>query len=350
MGRNKLKLVITAAEQEELRAALKTTTEVRLRDRIHAVQLATTGCHTHEEIASLIGRARSGIQQWINHYQAGGLARLLARKKPPGKASPIAGAEVQAQLRAGLLKGQWRTAGQMAAWLAATHGIKRAAQSMYYWLGKVGGTLQVPRPAHDKGDPAQRAEFREHLVEKLVGLDVPAGRRVKVWVADECRIGLHTFTRRCWGLRGHRVVVPRQHVYQWGYVYGAAEVTGTGVEFQLLPTVSLNLAAGFLAQIAASDPGAEHVVIWDNAGFHPVAGDEEVPSRVHLLPLPPYSPELNPVEGLWDQMKDVLCNRLFRTMEDLEAAVTEALRPFWKIPEKVESLVFEWMRVEVNAI
>lgn len=348
MGRHKLKLVITAAQQEELRGAFKTSTDLRDRDRLQAVQLATTGRHTHEEIAVLVGRARSTIQVWIDRYEARGLGGLLARKKAPGQKSPLQDPALQAQLQAELKKGTWRTAGQLAAWLQQTHGIVRAAKSMYYWLGKVGGALQVPRPAHVKQDPAARAEFRAHLLEKLQALPVPTGRPVKVWMADECRVGLHTFTRRCWGLRGHRVVVPRQHCYEWEYVYGAVEVVAGQSQFRLMPSVNLNFSGGFLEQIAASDPHAEHIVIWDQAGFHP-RPEAPLPPRIHLLPLPPYSPELNPVEGLWDQLKDTLGNRLFATLEALQAAVTEALRPFWESRDKVLSLVFGWVRDQANA-
>jgi transposase len=248
-----------------------------------------------------------------------------------------------------LKAGQWRTAGQLAAWLAQHHGIKRVAGSMYYWLGKVGGALKVPRPAHMKQDPAARAEFKAHLLEKLQGLDLPRGRPVKVWVADECRVGLHTFTRRCWSLRGHRGVVPRQHCYEWEYVYGALEVVEGGSQFQFMPSVNLGFSRGFLEQIAQSDPTAEHVVIWDQAGFHPTDEDRMRPEHIHLLPLPPYSPELNPVEGLWDQVKDVLCNRLFPTFDELEAALTGTLRPFWENTQRVLSLVFGWLHDQANA-
>jgi transposase len=81
-------------------------------------------------------------------------------------------------------------------------------------------------------------------------------------------------------------------------------------QFQFMPTVSLDLSGGFLEQIARSTPAAEHVVIWDGAGFHPTSAATSLTARIHLLPLPPYSPELNPVEGLWDQMKDCLSNRV----------------------------------------
>jgi len=349
MGRHKLKLVVSAAQQEELGRALKERTDLRERDRIQTVRLATTGRHTHEEIAALVGRARSTVQEWIDRYEAGALAGLLDRKKAPGRKSELQAPRIQAQIQEGLKTGRWRTAGQMAAWLAQSHGIQRVAGSMYYWLGKVGGALKVPRPAHVKQDPAARAEFRAHLLEKLQELDLPAGRPVKVRVADECRVGLHTLTRRCWTLRGHRVVVPRQHCYEREYVYGALEVVEGGSQFQFMPSVNLGFSRGFLEQIAQSDPTAEHVVIWDQAGFHPADEDQELPARIHLLPLPPYSPELNPVEGLWDQVKDVLCNRCFPTFDELEAALTAALRPFWENTQRVLSLVFGWLHAQANS-
>jgi len=346
MGRPKLKLVIGAAQREELRDARKANTDSRQRDRVQAIQLASTGRHTHAEIAHLLGRARSTIQLWLDQYAAGGLARLLERKPAPGKSSELQRPEVQAQLQAGLKTGRWRTAAQIAAWLAQTHGIKRVAGSLYYWLGKVGGTLKVPRPAHTEQNPAAQAEFKGHLLAKLQALPVPARRPVKVWVADECRVGLHTITRRCWSLRGQPVVVPRQQRYEWEYVYGAVEVVAGETQFQFMPTVSLDLSGGFLAQIADSDPAAEHVVIWDGAGFHPTS---TLPPRIHLLPLPPYSPELNPVEGLWDQIKDCLCNRVFPTLDDLEQALSDALRPFWENKSRALSLVFDWMHDQANA-
>ena len=349
MGRPKLKLVVSPAEQAQLLQAFKEQTDPRARDRLQTVRLATTGRYTHEEIASAVGRARSTVQQWLERYEAGGLDRLLERQKAPGRQSELQDPQVQAQIQAGLQSGRWRTAGQLAAWLGQEHGIKRAAGSLYYWLGKVGGVLKVPRPAHLKQDPAARAEFRGHLLKKLEKLELPPGRPVKVWIADECRVGLHTFTRRCWSLRGQRVIVPRQHCYQWEYVYGALEVVAGGSQFQLMPSVNLGLSRGFLEQIAQSDPAAEHVVIWDQAGFHPRAGAAQLPERIHLLALPPYSPELNPVEGLWDQLKDELCNRLFSTLEELEAALTQALRPFWEESQRVLSLVFAWLHEQANA-
>lgn len=341
---------MSEAQAAELKNQIRAATDPRDKERLQVVLWATGGQHSLDELARLAGRARSTIQVWLDDFTAGGVAQLLERGSPPGKPSPVATAPVQAQLQAGLKAGHWRTAGQVAAWLQETHGIKRATKSLYYWLGKVGGALRVPRPCHVKQNPEAVAAFRAELEQNLEKLELPKDRAVKIWVADESRFGLHTQSRRCWALRGQRVVRAQEQRYEWEYVYGAVEVVQGLAQFQFLPSVSLELSRGFLRQIAQSDPHAEHVVIWDQAGFHPRSGDAELPARIHLLPLPPYSPELNPVEGLWDQTQDVTSNQHCADLDHLEEVLTRALRPFWETPARALSLVHHWLHTQANAI
>jgi transposase len=349
MGRKRTKVTMSASETTQLKERIRAATDFRDKERMQVLLWATSGQHTLADMARLSGRARSTIQVWLDDFADGGLAQLLEREVPPGKVSPIAKAKVQTQLQAGLKVGKWRTAGQVAAWLKETHGIERATKSLYYWLGKVGGALRVPRPCHVKQDPAATAEFRAGLEQNLEKLELPKDRAVKIWVADEARFGLHTQSRRCWALRGQRVVMAQEQRYEWEYVYGAVEVVEGLAQFQFLPSVSLELSRGFLQQIADSDPKAEHVIIWDQAGFHPRPGDASLPARIHLLPLPPYSPELNPVEGLWDQTQDVTCNQHYDDLDQLEESLTHALRPFWETPARALSLVHHWLHSQANA-
>ena len=349
MAKKRTKITMAAEDVVRLKERIRSSTDLRDKERLQVVLWATSGQHTLEDLAELAGRVRSTIQIWLDHFNAGGLDKVLERDTPPGSTSPVAGTKVQDELKAGLQAGKWRTAGQVAAWLKEAHGIERAAKSLYYWLGKVGGALRVPRPCHVKQDPAATAAFRAGLEQKLEELNLPKDRPVRIWVADESRFGLHTQSRRCWALRGQRVVLPREQRYEWEYVYGAVEVVSGLAQFQYLPSVSLELSCGFLQQIAESDAKAEHVVIWDQAGFHPRPKAAGLPERIHLLPLPPYSPELNPVEGLWDQTQDVTSNRHFADLGQLEEALAAALRAFWKTPAKALSLVHHWLHSQANA-
>jgi transposase len=349
MARKRTKLGISPGVLIELKERLRTTSDLREKERLQVVLWSAQGRHTLEDLARLAGRARSTIQIWLDHFEAGGVDRVLERESPPGQSSPIGEPQVQAELKAGLKSGRWRTAGQVAAWLKEAHGIKRAAKSIYRWLGKAGGALRVPRPAHVLQNPLASAAFRAELEQRLEKLALPKDKPVKIWVADESRFGLHTQSRRCWALRGQRVVIPQQQRYVWEYVYGALEVLEGTAQFRFMPAVKLDFSRDFLRQIAASDPLAEHVVIWDQAGFHPRTGDAGLPERMHLLPLPPYSPQLNPIEGLWDQVQDVTCHQRHASLDDLEQTLTTALRPFWETPARVLSLVHHWLHAQANA-
>ena len=260
-------------------------------------------------------------------------------------------APVAQEMREKLKEGVWRRAADAQRWLEEEHGVKVALPTVYKYLGKCEARLKVPRPSHAKKDAAAAETFKSELASKLQELSIEADRRVRIWVADEMRYGLQPVTRRVWSLRGTRVVVPVEPRYEWGYCYGALEVEGAGAEFFYTPTVNLECSAHFLSQISNIDADAVHVIIWDGAGFHQKDRAEQLPANVRLLKLPAYSPELNPIEKLWDIVKDVICNRLFATIADLEAAVTGVLAQYWSDATRVMSLVGAkgWLIAQANA-
>ena len=326
-------------------ARLKTEPPGWRRECLLAVQLGLAGELSLDQIARSAGRARSTIQEWFDAYRTGGVDALLrdGRADNPGQPGKLTAA-AQTELDAGLQAGRWRTVPQMRAWLKTEHKIHLALSSLYNRLGKAGARLRVPRPSHVQNDPATALEFRATLPAKLTALELPKTRPVRLWVQDEMRYGLHGFTRRVWGLPGHRPVAPAQQVYQWGYLYGAVGLGLARTQFLLTETVDLPSEIQFYRQVAQSDPAAMHVMIQDGAGFHLRAGDERLPDNLRIVTLPPYSPELNPVEGLWDQLKDVLCNRVFATLAELEEEMVRWLRGFWSDARRVRSLVFAWLQ------
>ena len=176
-------------------------------------------------------------------------------------------------------------------------------------------------------------------------------QRVRVWVQDETRLGLHTTVRHCWSLRGQQPVIPTQLSYQWRWLYGALEIGGAHESVFLdLPEVTQVGTALHLQEIVKTDPSAIHVVIYDGAGFHLKDGAPGVPENVRIVQLPPYCPELNPVEKLWDMLKDDLCNRVFESLDRLDEAMTQFLCRFSASPDNCRSLVgFGYLSQSVNA-
>lgn len=162
MGRKRTQLSLTAAQRTELARGVQSATEARRKERLRFALLAAEGRHTLEDLAGQLGRARSTIQLWLDKFHAGGLTGLLERESPPGLPSPLAGAGVQAELEAGLQDGRWASAQQIADWLHAAHGIRRARKSIYYWLKLKGwpapGTN--PNPVRRQTESTRRRRIR----------------------------------------------------------------------------------------------------------------------------------------------------------------------------------------------
>lgn len=331
-------------------AALADCDQVGDQQRLLAMRLACSGQLTTEQIAEQVGISRRQFFNWLKALKDDGVAGLLRRDHGGGARPKIKG-RVLEELQAGLQAGQWKRAKEIQQWLAGQHQVKMGLKGVYYWLGKLGGVLKVPRKTHAKKDAAAAAEFQQTLCAKLRNLNVAGGKPVRIWVADEHRYGLIPVVRKCWTLRGQRPTAPYQTKYEWGYLYSALEVDGeNAARFLCLPGVDLALSRLFLEHVAASDPTAEHVVIWDQAGFHLDPELHALPDRVHLVPLPPYSPELNPVEAIGDVIKDRIANTLWETLDALEAAIGEELKPIYQTAERVRSLVSHgWLLEQVNA-
>ena len=329
---------------------LRVAQDVKSQQRLLAARLAASGQLTAAQIAEQLGISRRRFFDWMNALKAGGLAGLLERQHGGGALPRVQG-QVLKELQAGLQTGRWKRAKEIQHWLRQEHGLGLKLPGIYYWLGKLGGVLKVPRKTHAQKDAAQAEVFQRTLCERLASLNVAGGRPVRLWVADEHRYGLIPVVRKCWTLRGVRPTVPYQTKYEWGYLYSALEVDGANAaEFLCLPEVSLEMSDLFLNHLAASDPDAEHIVLWDQAGFHPKPGLHKVPARVHLVSLPPYSPELNPTEAIGDVIKDRIGNVLWHTIADLEQAISEELRPLCEDAQCVRRLVSHpWLVEQANA-
>ena len=340
-----------AAEIAERYRKAKTGWE---KTRLLCAKLASEGQHQAVQIAAMCGCGPSRVFDWLRMLREGGIEGLLKRDTPGPRQGDFRllrdKPEVKAQLEEGLREGRWKTAPQLSRWLETEHGMTVKPATALSWLKKLGGVLRVPRPRHPKkGSDVEMAQFKQTLGEKLEALNLPQGTKVRVWVMDEARFGLHTEVRRVWVPKGACPVVERQTQYEWDYLYGSLEVTAGQAHFVHLPTVNLDCDALYLENLAASDPEAVHVVIRDNAGFHLRDGDPRLPPRVRIVPLPPYSPELNPCEQVWDVIKDEVSNHCHRTIDTLRDAILPALKRLWEDADAVLSLVGRpWLRDQAN--
>lgn len=160
---------------------------------------------------------------------------------------------------------------------------------------------------------------------------------MRVFVMDEARFGQQGTLTRQWARTGSRPVAVKQTRYEWVYLYGAVE-PATGASTALLaPCVNTATMSTFLGMLSADlGPGDYGVVVMDRAGWH-VSKGLVTPGNLEILSLPPYSPELNPIENLWHWIKSHhTSNRAFEGYEHLMEAVGEAWRSL--TPQRLRSI------------
>ena len=127
---------------------------------------------------------------------------------------------------------------------------------------------------------------------------------------DEHRIGLKPIIRRRWAPRGKRPVVAIHPRYQWRYLSGFVHPASGQTQWHLSSSVSIELFASSLkhfAEQARAGVDKEVLLVLDRAGWH-ASKRLTIPDHLHLLPLPPYSPELQPAEHLWPFSNTPLVN------------------------------------------
>ncbi len=145
-----------------------------------------------------------------------------------------------------------------------------------------------------------------------------AGKRIEIWFQDEARIGQKNGITRRWAQRGTRPTAPKDQRTKSAYLFGAvcpAEGKGAGLVLPRCNTDAMNAHLSEIALHVALD--AHAVVILDRAGWHRSRG-LTVPANISLLSLPPKAPELNPVENIWQFLRqNWLSNRIFRDYDDI---------------------------------
>lgn len=142
---------------------------------------------------------------------------------------------------------------------------------------------------------------------------------------DEGRFGRLSRPARCWAPKGIRPVVRNGVVREYTYAFSAISPGDGVMESLILPWVNAETMSLFLATVSERHPEEFILMVLDGAGWH-IAADLVVPPNMRLLFLPPYSPELNPVEHLWDHLREKhFANRLFPSMKAVTDQLSHAL-------------------------
>ena len=149
------------------------------------------------------------------------------------------------------------------------------------------------------------------------------GKRVEVWFADGARIGQKNSLTRVWAQTGSRPPAPKDLGFASAYLFGAVCPSQAKAASLIMPVCNTLAMNHHLREISSQIAADGHaVVILDGAGWHRSQG-LVVPGNITLLALPPYSPELHPVERVWHYLRSRWrANSVFRSLGD----ITDVLR------------------------
>lgn len=173
-------------------------------------------------------------------------------------------------------------------------------------------------------------------------------RPIEVWFQDEARVGQKGTLTRIWAERGSRPPKPRDQRHGSVWLFGAVcpdRGVGAGLVTGCINAEAMSLHLDEISFHVA--PGAHAVVVLDGAGWHQLGQRLRVPDNITLMPLPPYCPELNPVENIWEYLRQ---NDLSFTVWDSIDAIVDACCNAWnkliKAPDKIISIAQrEWANV-----
>jgi transposase len=300
--------------------------------RLRIIILAMQGW-TAPAIAMSVGLSRRDCQEWVYRFNEDELAGL-EDQPGGGRPAPLT-EEQQAKIRERLDAGPTEEdrvcslrGVDLQTILAKEFGILRSLSGVYLLLHRLGYAYLRPRPRHHKADLEAQTAFQEQLSQRLEDIaQSHPNRRLRVFFQDEARFGQQGTTTNVWAPKGSRPTAVRQTEYEYLWVLGAVcPETGQG-EGLLSPRLNTDVVQVFLDEFSKTIPADEHaVMIWDGAGFH-TSRRLRVPANMTVLQLPPYSPELNPMENLWHYLKShYWSNRAYADYEELEEAAIDAWR------------------------
>lgn len=158
------------------------------------------------------------------------------------------------------------------------------------------------------------------------------------------RYGLISNYRRSWSKVGERTIIDSQHSFENRYLFSAVSpLSGESFHLTSIDGFDSEAAHTFLLELKKKHSNKTVIVVWDNAPCHRVKIHREIPGLIVLF-LPPYSPELNPTERFFEELRKSTANQIFKTIEDQEKAIETKLNTLSDDTDAMKQLLgYEWI-------
>ena len=332
----------------DLREAAAATQDAKAARRMLAIALLLDGW-PREAAAEACAMDRQTLRDWVHRYNESGLDGLSdrpCRRGPPPRLS----AEQQAKVVEWVQQGPALERDGVVRWrcidlrqrIKDEFGVELHERTVGKLLRRLKFTRLQPRPYHPKKDAAAQEAFKKNFASQVAEV-VPAaaaGKPLEIWFGDEARVGQKGTLTYVWARRGSRPAAVRDNRHDSAYLFGAVCPERSIGAAIIMSAANSEAMAEHLKEISRQvAPGAHAVLLVDRAGWHQPGRRLPVPDNISLLPLPAYSPELNPVENVWEFLRG---NSLSHCVWDSYEAILKACRKAWNklmaMPEQIASL------------
>ena len=168
-------------------------------------------------------------------------------------------------------------------------------------------------------------------------------KEVMILFQDEARFGRINEPKSCWA-KGERPVVPSQIVREYTYAYAAACPFDGTMDSLILPVVNSAAMTVYLEEVSKRHNDKFILMFLDQAGWHR-KGELKIPDNIRLVPIPAYSPELNPCEHIWDELREKWFHNIaFDCMRAVEDRLVVGLVALENDKPLVQSITgFNWI-------
>ncbi|MEZ5842094.1 MAG: IS630 family transposase, partial [Hyphomicrobiales bacterium] len=333
----------TAAELRRLAARTRDADQSR---RLLAIAAVLDGM-SRADAARIGGMDRQTLRDWVHRFNASGpdgLKTIWGSGRQP-RLSAAQKAELAEIVEIGpdpAVDGvvRWRRI-DLKRVIEDRFGVVYHERSVGKLLEELGFSHISGRPQHPGQNAKVTAAFKKTSPNTLAAhvSGIADRKRIEIWFQDEARLGQKNGRTRLWAKTGTRPPVAADQRYKNAYLFGAiCPKRGVGAGL-MMPKANTHAMQAHLDEISLHvAAGAHAVVLMDRAGWH-TTDKLAVPDNISIVLLPSRSPELNPVENIWQYLRqNWLSNRVFETYDDILDAGCQAWNNLVAQPHTITSI------------
>jgi transposase len=332
---------ISGLEKQLLRDYAKSAPLVLLRFKAQTILLAANNVEA-SAIGDMVDRKSSTVETWLGDWRKQRLGSIFTGHQDNHNASKLTHeqlAEIQQTLQSppsdfGLPTAFWEVP-QLKQYITANFGVVYESERSYHYL------LKFANLSFKYADTFDRKRDESFIDERMKAIGAELAPLLfsddwEVFASDEVRMNQEAVIRKAWLQKGERTIVKVDRKKESQSYIGFLNQKTYACELFEMDWQKSSEVLKACKQFLDKHPDKKICIVWDNAPFHKSKEIREelkkggILERVHLIAMPPYAPDNNPIEHVWNTTKQHIANIQHETFTDTKQAFSDfvASRPF----------------------